>query len=117
MGNGGVAVERATTPAEMIGGALWRPPSGWLRARAPAIAAGSAGAGVCVILAGLAAHGKLPLLLAFIAGAALPGLAFAIDVGLRRRTEAALRRANAEMDDRVQQRTQALDEARQALLQ
>ncbi len=126
MGNGELAADRVTTPAEVIGRALWRPhparPSpSHLRARLPAIALIIAGVAMCSAFAGLFAYGHprdpLPSLLAFLIGVSLPSLALAIDIRMRLRTEAALRRANAEMERRAQGRTQALDEARRALLQ
>ena len=122
MGDGAVAVEHATTPADVIGRALLRPHrTSRSIIRLPAIALVITCVAVCIALAALFAPSHpsrdVPLLLAFLAGVSLPSLALAIDFGLRRHTEAELRRANAEMDRRVQQRTQALDEARQALLQ
>src|SRR5690349_3705223 len=132
MGDGGMAVEQAILPAEAIGGASldlqrgrWSPDklAARLRAWLPPVPILAAGFVVCLSFAGaiLYARGNLrdalPLLVMFVAGVAVPGLALTIDGRVRKRTVRELRRANAEMDRRMRQRTQALDEARQALLQ
>ena len=127
MSDGGIAVERATIGRVLLGAdwPRWMPArlAVRLRPRLPAIPILIAGLALCasVAVALLFVRGNprdvLPLLVMFLAGLSIPGLALAIGGRVRKRTERELRRANAEMDRRVQQRTQALDEARQALLQ
>ncbi len=57
------------------------------------------------------------LLLMFMIGVSLPSLALSADVAVRRKTEEHLRRTYAALDQRVQERTDALGRANRALAQ
>ena len=57
------------------------------------------------------------VLLMFMISTTVPSLALSADVAVRKRTEQSLRQAHARLDRTVQERTAALEEARQALHQ
>src|SRR5689334_3094651 len=109
MGDGGMAIDHATLPADAIGRAplgvhrpRWMPVhfAARLRARLPAIPILIGGLALCGSVAGavLYVHGNpreaLPLLVMFLAGLSVPGLALAINGRVGKRTERELRRAN-----------------------
>ena len=105
MSDGGIAVERATIGRVLLGAdwPRWMPArlAVRLRPRLPAIPILIAGLALCasVAVALLFVRGNprdvLPLLVMFLAGLSIPGLALAIGGRVRKRTERELRRANA----------------------